>query len=88
MSIHSIFFQYLQKNLKLKVIMDKKVLSPLYWMQKLQRNTTRTKWIIASPLFSLQALTLSTASVFKVLFEVVQSYVNKCLYFCDLNILK
>ena len=46
---------------------------------------TPTKFIIESPISSLKLLSKSPTPVFKVMYQIVQNYSNKCCYFVGVN---
>ena len=54
-----------------------KFLSQIYWLRKVHKNPTKSRFIIAAPNCSLHPLSKYITAVFEILFCQIESYNNR-----------
>ena len=75
----------LKSKFNLDVKQDNQVLPTIYWIPKLHKNPSKSRFIIASPVSSLKPLTKGVTSVFKLFFKQIERYSNKCRFYSGVN---
>ena len=72
-------------NLIFKLTEKQEALPIMYWLPKMHKKPVGCRFIIASKDCSIKPLTKVIPNVFKMIFDTVESFHNKSLFYSRLN---
>ena len=60
-------------------------LPTIYWLPKMHKNPTKSRFIIAAPKCSIKPLSKAVTQIFRLFYKQIESYNKKCKYFTGVN---
>ena len=72
---------YMNKTFNISLKNDDKCLPSIYWLPKLHKKPTKSRFIIAAPKCSMKPLSKAITKILKLMYTQIENYNKKCHFF-------